>query len=98
MPLRSGLVRGDFMSQPVPGDGVPEDWIGSTVLVLSRTTGETLLPGGGYTFVGEVYSGELRAVNFFGISLSLTRAEGAFYPAGDTFFPWGSVVRISLAD
>jgi hypothetical protein len=48
--------------------------------------------------VGEVYSDELRAVSFFGISLSLTRAERAFYPSGDTFFPWGSVVRISLAD
>jgi hypothetical protein len=36
------------MSEPMPGTGVPEDWIGRTVLVLSHTTGETLLPEGGY--------------------------------------------------
>jgi hypothetical protein len=51
--------------------------------------------------VAEVYSGELRAVNGFGVSLSLLtsreREEGTFYPGGDTFFPWNSVVRISLA-
>jgi hypothetical protein len=45
------------MSEPMPGATVPEDWIGTTVLVLSHTTGETLLPEGGYSFVGEVYSG-----------------------------------------
>jgi hypothetical protein len=88
------------MSEPMPGATVPEDWIGTTVLVLSHTTGETLLPEGGYSFVGEVYSGELRAVNAFGVSLALSgleEEEGTFYPGGDTFFPWGSVVRITLA-
>jgi hypothetical protein len=88
------------MSEPMPGTGVPEDWIGRTVLVLSHTTGETLLPEGGYSFVGEIYSGELRSVSSFGVSLILSgveREEGAFYPGGDTFFPWGSVVRITLA-
>jgi hypothetical protein len=46
-------------------------------------------------------SGELRAVNAFGVSLALSgleEEEGTFYPGGDTFFPWGSVVRISRAD
>ena len=55
---------------------------------------------GGYSFVGELYSGELRAVNEFGVSLALSRQEReevAFCPGGDTFFPWGSVVRIMLA-
>jgi hypothetical protein len=50
--------------------------------------------------VGEIYSGELRSVNSFGVSLVLSsreEEEGGFYPGGDTFFPWGSVVRITLA-
>jgi hypothetical protein len=88
------------MSEPIPGTAVPEDWIGQPVLVLSHTTGQTLLPEGGYTFVGEIYSGELRSVNSFGVSLELgsrEEVEGGFYPGGDTFFPWGSVVRITLA-
>ncbi len=88
------------MSEPVPGVAVPKDWIGLPVLVLSHTVGQTLLPEGGYSFVGEIYSGELRAVNDFGISLALTgveREEGEFYPGGDTFIPWGSVVRITLS-
>jgi hypothetical protein len=88
------------MSEPMPGAGVPEDWIGRTILVLSHTTGQTLLPEGGYSIVGEVYSGELRSVNSFGVSIMLSgveREEGAFYPGGDTFFPWGSIVRITLA-
>jgi hypothetical protein len=88
------------MSKPMPGATVPEDWIGQPVLVLSHTTGQTLLPEGGYSFVGKIYSGELRAVNEFGVSLALSRQEReevAFYPGGDTFFPWGSVVRITLA-
>jgi hypothetical protein len=79
------------MREPVPGAGVPEDWIGHTVLVLSHMTGETLLPEGGYSFVGEIYGGELRSVSEFGISLALSRQEkkeGEFYPGGDTFFPW----------
>jgi hypothetical protein len=88
------------MSEPMPGTGVPEDWIGHTVLVLSHTTGQTLLPEGGYSFVGEIYSGELRSVNSFGVSLMLgggESEEGVYYPGGDTFFPWSSVVRITLA-
>ena len=84
------------------GANVPEDWIGRTVFVLSHKTGETLLPEGGYPLVADIYSGELRAVNALGISLSLRLSkqeeeEGAFYPGGDTFFPWNSVVRLSLA-
>ena len=88
------------MNKPMPGATVPEDWIGTTVLVLSHTAGETLRPEGGYSFVGEIYSGELRAVNEFGVSLALSRREkeeGALYLGGDTFFPWGSVVRKTLA-
>jgi hypothetical protein len=86
----------------MPGDiGVPEAWIGNAVLVLSHTTGETLLPKGGYSLVGEIYSGELRSVSRFGVSLMLRddveRQEGSYYPGGDTFFPWSSVVRITLA-
>jgi len=90
------------MGEPLVGANVPEDWIGRTVFVLSQKTGETLLPEGGYPLVADIYSGELRAVNSLGISLSLRlirqeEEEGAFYPGGDTFFPWNSVVRLSLA-
>jgi hypothetical protein len=60
-----------------------------------------MLPEGTIPLVAEIYSGELRAVNAFGISLALLgsreKEEGTFYPGGDTFFPWYSVVRISLA-
>ncbi len=90
------------MGKPLVGGNVPEDWIGRTVLVLAQNTGESLLPEGGYPLVADIYRGELRAVNGFGISLSLRLTEreaeeGAFYPGGDTFFPWNSVVRLSLA-
>jgi hypothetical protein len=90
------------MSERMPeGTSVPEAWIGNTVLVLSQTTGETLLPGGGYSLVGEIYSGELRSASRVGVSLMLRenveRQEGSYYPGGDTFFPWSSVVRITLA-
>ena len=89
------------MGEPSEGVNVPEDWIGRSVLVLSHKTGETLLPGSGYPLVADIYSGELRAVNGLGISLSLLNkqeeAEGDFYPGGDTFFPWNAVLRLSLA-
>jgi hypothetical protein len=59
------------------------------------------LPEGAIPLVAEIYSGELRAVNGFGVSLSLLsrqeKEEGSFSPGGDTFFTWNSVVRISLA-
>ncbi len=87
------------MEEPLPGANVPKDWIGQPVLVLSQTTGPVMLPEGA-PLVGHVYSGELRAVNGFGVSLQLSgreKEEGAFYPGGDTFFPWNCVVRISLA-
>jgi hypothetical protein len=90
------------MGKSLEGINVPEDWIGQTVVVLSQTTGEDMLPEGGYPLVASIYSGELRVVNSLGVSLSLltsSRAEeeSYFYPGGDTFFPWNSVVRISLA-
>ena len=86
---------------PMVGVNVPEDWIGQPVVVLSQSVGESMLPEGAIPLVAELYSGELRAVNSFGVSLSLLgsqeKEEGTFYPGGDTFFPWNSVVRISLA-
>ena len=88
------------MDEPVPGANVPEDWIGKTVLVLAYATGETLLPEGGFSLVGDIYSGELRAVNGYGVSLeagSQEKEEGAYYPGGNTFFPWSTVLRITLA-
>ena len=89
------------MGEPLVGANVPEDWIGRTVVVLSEGVGEGMLPEGGIPLVAEIYSGELRAVNGFGVSLALLtsqeKEEGAFYPGGDTFFPWNSIVRISLA-
>jgi hypothetical protein len=89
------------MGEPLPGVNVPEDWIGRTVVVLSEGMGESMLPEGEITLVAEIYSGELRAVNGFGVSLMVLvnreKEEGAFYPGGDTFFPWNSIVRISLA-
>jgi hypothetical protein len=89
------------MEEPLVGVNVPEDWIGRTVIVLSAGLGESSLPEGGIPMVAQIYSGELRAVNGFGVSLSQLssreKEEGAFYPGGDTFFPWNSVVRISLA-
>jgi hypothetical protein len=88
------------MDEPVPGANVPEDWIGQTVLVLAYATGEALLPEGGFSLVGDIYSGELRAVNGYGVSLevgSQERQEGAYYPGGNTFFPWSAVRRITLA-
>jgi hypothetical protein len=88
------------MDDPVPGVNIPEDWIGQTVLVLAYATGEALLPGGGFSIVGDIYSGELRAVNRYGVSLALgsrEKEEGAYYPGGDTFIPWNTVLRITLA-
>ena len=89
------------MGEPLPGVNVPENWIEQTVVVLSRGVGETTLPLGGTPLVAELYSGELRAVNSFGVSLMLRtrreKEEGTFYQGGDTFFAWNSVVRISLA-
>ncbi len=89
------------MAERLVGGNVPEDWIGRTVIVLSAGLGESPLPEGGIPLVAEIYSGELRAVNGFGVSLMLLtsreKEEGTFYPGGDTFFPWNSVVRISLA-
>ncbi len=85
----------------MPGVNVPENWIGQTVVVLSQGAGKSTLPQGATPLVAELYSGELRAVNSFGVSLMLLtrreKEEGAFYPGGDTFFAWNSVVRISLA-
>ncbi len=89
------------MGEPLPGVNVPEDWIGRTVVVLSEGVGESMLPQGGIPLTAEIYSGELRVVNEVGVSLTLLtsreKEEGAFYPGGDTFFPWNSIVRISLA-
>ena len=88
------------MDEPVPGANVPEDWIGQTVLVLAYATGEALLPEGGFSVVGDIYSGELRAVSGHGVSLevgSQEKEEGAYYPGGNTFFPWSTVLRITLA-
>ena len=89
------------MGEPLPGVNVPEDWIGRTVVVLSQGVGESTLPEGTTALVADIYSGELRAVNVFGVSLMLLtsqeKEEGTFYPGGDTFFPWNSIVRISLA-
>ena len=88
------------MDEPVPGANVPEEWIGETVLVLAYATGEPLLPEGGFSLVGDIYSGELRAVNGYGVSLeagSQEKEEGAYYPGGNTFFPWSTVLRITLA-
>ena len=100
------------MGEPLEGVNVPKDWIGQTVLVLSHTVGqvttgeitagEAMLPESGYSLVANIYSGELRVVNSLGVSQSLLssiREEGvgSFYPGRDTFFPWNSVVRISLA-
>ena len=89
------------MGEPLPGVNVPEDWIGQPVVVLSEGVGESTLPQGATPLVAQLYSGELRAVNSFGVSLMLLtrreKEEGAFYPGGDTFFAWNSVVRISLA-
>jgi hypothetical protein len=88
------------MNEPVPGANVPEDWIGEPVLVLAYATGEALLPESGFSLVGNIYSGELRAVNGYGVSLevgSQEKKEGAYYPGGNTFFPWSTVLRITLA-
>jgi hypothetical protein len=89
------------MGEPLPGVNVPEDWIGRTVVVLSEGVADVTLPEGANPLVAALYSGELRAVNGFGVSLMLLtsreKEEGTFYPGGDTFFPWNSIVRISLA-
>ncbi len=89
------------MGEPLSIVNVPDDWIGRAVVVLSQGVGESTLPGGATALVAEIYSGELRAVNGYGVSLMLLtsreKEEGAFYPGGDTFFPWNSIVRISLA-
>jgi len=90
------------MDEPLPSVNVPEDWIGQTVVVLSEGVGGSTLPEGGIPLVAEVYSGELRVVNDLGVSLALLttsreKEEGAYYPGGDTFFPWNSIVRLSLA-
>ena len=89
------------MGEPLPAVNVSEDWIGRTVVVLSQGVGESVLPEGGIPLVAEIYSGELRVVNDVGVSLTLLtsreKEEGAFYPGGDTFLPWYSIVRISLA-
>jgi hypothetical protein len=89
------------MREPLVGGNVPEDWIGRTVVVLSEGVGGTTLAEGAAPLVAELYSGELRAVNDFGVSLMLQtsreKEEGVFYPGGDTFLPWASIVRISLA-
>jgi hypothetical protein len=89
------------MGESLLGANVPEDWIGQTVVVLSEGVAGTTLPEGATPLVAELYSGELRAVNDFGVSLMLLssreKEEGSFYPGGDTFFPWNSIVRTSLA-
>jgi hypothetical protein len=94
-------VQEVFVGEPLPGVNVPEDWIGQTVVVLSEGVGDVTLPEGATSLVAQRYSGELRAVNSFGVSLMLLtsreKEEGSFYPGGDTFFPWCSIVRISLA-
>ncbi len=88
------------MNELVPGANVPEDWIGEIVLVLAYATGEALLPESGFSLQGDIYSGQLRAVNGYGVSLevgSQEKEEGAYYPGGNTFFPWSTVLRITLA-
>jgi hypothetical protein len=89
------------MGDPSPVVNVPEDWIGRTVVVLSEGVAESMLPEGAVPLIAQLYSGELRVVNDLGVSLALLtsqeKQEGAYYPGGDTFFPWNSVVRISLA-
>jgi hypothetical protein len=88
------------MDNRVPSVNVPEDWIGQPVVVLAYTSGETHLPEGGIPLVGSIYSGELRAVNGYGVSLALgsqEKEEGAYYPGGNTFVPWNAVLRITLA-
>jgi hypothetical protein len=88
------------MDQPVPGANTPDDWIGQTVLVLAYATGEAILPEGGFSLVGNIYSGELRSVSYYGVSLELgpqEKLEGAYYPSGNTFIPWNNVLRITLA-
>jgi hypothetical protein len=88
------------MDNRVAGANVPEDWIGQPVVVLAYTSGETHLPEGGIPLVGSIYSGELRAVNSYGVSLALgsqEREEGAYYPGGKTFISWNAVLRITLA-
>ena len=89
------------MNMPVPGTNVPEDWVGRHVLVLAHATGEALLPEGGFSLRGDIYSGELRAVTGYGVSLKMNtsqeKAEGAYYPGGDTFIPWNALLRITLA-
>jgi hypothetical protein len=88
------------MDNRVPGVNVPEDWIGQPVVVLAYTSGEAHLPEGGIPLVGSIYSGELRAVNGYGVSLALgsqDKEEGAYYPGGNTFVPWNAVLRITLA-
>jgi hypothetical protein len=59
------------MGEPLVGGNVPEDWIGRTVVVLSEGVAETPLPEGATPLVAELYSGELTAVNDFGVSLML---------------------------
>jgi hypothetical protein len=88
------------MEKRVPGANVPEDWIGQHVVVLAYSSGETTLPDGGIPLVGSIYSGELRAVNGYGVSLALgseEREEGVYYPGGNTFISWNGVLRITLA-
>jgi hypothetical protein len=88
------------MDNRVPSVNVPEDWIGQPVVVLAYTSGEAHLPEGGIPLVGSIYSGELRAVNGYGVSLALgsqEKEEGAYYPGGNTFVPWNAVLRITLA-
>jgi hypothetical protein len=64
-------VREVFMGEPLPAVNVPEDWIGRTVMVLSQSVGESVLPEGGIPLIAEIYSGELRGVNDVGVSLTL---------------------------
>ncbi len=89
------------MGEHLLGGDVPKDWIGRTVVLLSEGVAETTLPEGATALVAQLYSGELRAVNGFGVSLMLLTSrekdEGSFYPGGDTSFPWNAIVRISLA-
>lgn len=88
------------MDKPVPGANVPEDWIGQTVLVFAYAREETPIPERGFPVEGRIYSGELRSVNGYGVSLasdSQERQEGAYYPGGSTFIPWNAILRITLA-
>lgn len=88
------------MDERIPGANVPEDWIGQHVVVLAYASGETLHPEGGVPLVGSIYSGELRAVNGYGVSLSLgsrEKEEGSYVPGGNTFISWNAVLRITLA-